>query len=197
MYLVTKYAAGGDLLHYCLSQENSRKWMNEERALHICLQLAQGLRDMHEVNLVHRDLKLLNVFMCDSSEMPRVKLGDLGLAVRLSPGESIIKRAGTVAFMAPEVLAEKATAFKSDIWSLGIIMYTLLVSHLPFTSDLYTEKRQKELLELEIPYEGADWESISPESVDCLKHMLIKDQKERYSIQDVLAHPCFSSMINK
>ena len=130
---------------------------------------------MHNANLVHRDLKLLNIFMCDSSEMPRVKLGDLGLAVRLSPGESIIKRAGTVAFMAPEVLAEKPTDFKSDIWSLGIIMYTLLVSHLPFTSDLYTEKRQKELLDLEIPYEGSDWESISPSCVDLLQHMLKKD----------------------
>ena len=142
-----------------------------------------GLRDMHEQNLVHRDLKLLNIFMCDSSEMPRVKLGDLGLAVCLKPGESIIKRAGTVAFMAPEVLAEQPTDFKSDIWSLGIILYTLLVSHLPFTSDLYTEKNQKELLQLEIPFEGADWDAISPPCVDLLKKMLVKDQTERYTIQ--------------
>ena len=141
-----------------------------------------GLRDMHEQNLVHRDLKLLNIFMCDSSEMPRVKLGDLGLAVCLKPGESIIKRAGTVAFMAPEVLAEQPTEFKSDIWSLGIILYTLLVSHLPFTSDLYTEKNQKELLELEIPFEGAEWDVISPACVDLLKKMLVKDQTERYTI---------------
>lgn len=57
--------------------------MNEERARHIFVQLAQGLLDMHNVGLVHRDLKLLNIFMCDATEKPRVKIGDLGLAVRL------------------------------------------------------------------------------------------------------------------
>jgi len=80
--------------------------MNEARAKHIFHQLALGLRDMHEQNLVHRDLKLLNIFMCDSTEMPRVKIGDLGLTVSLEPGDTIIKRAGTAAFMAPEVLLE-------------------------------------------------------------------------------------------
>lgn len=148
---------------------------------------------MHVQNLVHRDLKLLNIFMCDSSEMPRVKVGDLGLAVCLKPGESIIKRAGTVAFMAPEVLSEQPTDFKSDIWSLGVILYTLLVSHLPFTSDLYTEKNQKELLSLEIPFEGPDWDPISPACIEMLKNMLKKDQTERYNIQDIVTHPWFTS----
>ena len=148
--------------------------------------MALGLRDMHEQNLVHRDLKLLNIFMCDSSEMPRVKIGDLGLAVSLGPGESIIKRAGTVAFMAPEVIKEEPTDFKSDIWSLGVILYTLLVSHLPFKSELYTEKHQKTLLELEILYEGPEWEQISLPCVDLLKKMLSKDQNRRISIREVL-----------
>ena len=97
---------------------------------------------MHVQNLVHRDLKLLNIFMCDSSEMPRVKVGDLGLAVCLKPGESIIKRAGTVAFMAPEVLAEQPTDFKSDIWSLGCLLYEMAALQSPFYGQWQIKKGQ-------------------------------------------------------
>lgn len=61
---------------------------------------------MHDLRLVHRDLKLLNIFMCDATDKPRVKIGDLGLSARLMDGETIVKRAGTVAFMAPEVISE-------------------------------------------------------------------------------------------
>lgn len=54
--------------------------MSEKRAHHIFVQMAKGVRDIHQAGLIHRDLKLLNIFMCDRTEMPRVKIGDLGLA---------------------------------------------------------------------------------------------------------------------
>ena len=57
--------------------------MTEECARHIFVQIARGLHDMHSIGLMHRDLKLLNIFLCDSSETPRVKLGDLGLSALL------------------------------------------------------------------------------------------------------------------
>ena len=72
-------------------------------AKHIFNQVALGLRDMHEINLIHRDLKPLNIFVCDDSEMPRVKIGDLELAVQIEPGDKIIQKVGTKGFMAPEV----------------------------------------------------------------------------------------------
>ena len=89
-----------------MSQLENDCFMPEERALHIFKQIMYGLRDMHAVGLVHRDLKFLNIFMCDTSDAPRVKIGDLGLAVYLPPGANLIKRAGTTAFMAPEVVTD-------------------------------------------------------------------------------------------
>ena len=62
-----------------------------------------GLRDMHSQRLIHRDIKLLNIFVCDSTDMPRVKIGDLGLAVLLKPGQKLVQKVGTEGFMAPEV----------------------------------------------------------------------------------------------
>ena len=75
---------------------------------------------------------------------------------------------------------------------MGIILYTLVVSHLPFKSDIYSDKNQKTLLSLEIPFQGAEWDAISPACIQLLQLMLRKDQRQRLSISDVLAHPWLS-----
>ena len=79
-YIITKYAEGKDLLEYCLNQPNQDQWLSEKRTRHIFLQLAEGMRDMHRLGLVHRDVKLLNVFVCSEGRYPKIKLGDFGLA---------------------------------------------------------------------------------------------------------------------
>ena len=64
------------------------------------------MRDMHQWCLVHRDLKPLNIFLSDVSDMPQVKIGDLGFAALLKPGQKLTKRVGTKGFTAPEVAKE-------------------------------------------------------------------------------------------
>ena len=83
IFLVTKYARAGDLLTYCMHCEDPKNWMSVEQARHIFIQVAKGLQHMHHAGLIHRDLKPLNIFLCDNSEMPRVKIGDLGLSVSI------------------------------------------------------------------------------------------------------------------
>ena len=109
--------------------------------------------------------------MCDASEKPRVKIGDLGLAAYIEPGSVYIKRAGTTAFMAPEVMLDQPTCSKSDIWSLGMILYTLLASHLPFASKYY-QKADKELADRKIPFTDDVFKTLDPECVKLLKGML-------------------------
>ena len=108
--------------------------------------MALGLKDMHELQLMHRDLKLLNIFMSDDSDMPRVKIGDLGLAVQLAPDETINKKAGTIGFMAPEVVLDKPCDLKSDIYSLGVILYILFRTQLPHTSQCYERSNLKQTM---------------------------------------------------
>ena len=189
LYLVTKYASGGDLLQYCLAQDNSKQWMDEKRAKHIFAQLAQGLFDMHQVGLVHRDLKLLNIFLCDSTAYPRVQIGDLGLACKLRENQFIVKKAGTFAFMAPEVMLNQPANFKSDIWSLGIILFILIASRSPFDGHFFTKNRQAELLALEISFDHPVWQTVSPQCVSLLRGMLEKNQSNRFDIKQVLHHP--------
>jgi hypothetical protein len=77
-YIVTKFARGGDLLAYLGSQGVNR--LSESRAKKMVHQIAQGVRDIHAKGIVHRDLKHLNIFLSDSSESPKIKIGDFGLA---------------------------------------------------------------------------------------------------------------------
>lgn len=82
VYLITKFAEGGDLLQCCVTRQS----LSEECVRHIFTQISMGVHDLHQAGLVHRDLKFNNIFMCDRSEMPRVMIGDLGSAAFLKTG---------------------------------------------------------------------------------------------------------------
>ena len=97
---------------------------------------------MHSKEIVHRDLKHLNVFLSSSGSSPRIKIGDLDLACRLPYGKnsSIDLRGGTVPFFSPERVQNRPYGLKADIWSLGIILYSMLYGGVtPFESDSLDE----------------------------------------------------------
>ena len=75
----------------------------------------------------------MNIFLSDNSKSPRVKIGDFGFACKFRQGESIRSKSSTLNFMAPEVIREEQSDFKRDIWSLGVVLYTLLSAHTPFS----------------------------------------------------------------
>lgn len=88
---------------------------------------------MHKAKIVHRDVKHLNIFIKDVDASATIKIGDFGMASKLEKDQSIDKVAGTIAFMAPEVVENKPSDFKADVWSLGIILHHLVSSKLPFS----------------------------------------------------------------
>ena len=88
--------------------------------------MAIGLKDIHIENIVHRDIKHKNIFMSSISKTPKVKIADFGLACYLEDDECFVQEAGTVGYKAPEVILKEASGYKSDIWSLGCILYEQL-----------------------------------------------------------------------
>jgi serine/threonine protein kinase len=126
---VTKFADGGDLYEYCIQQTSL---IGEQRSQFIFKQLLNGVHDIHRRGLVHRDLKDQNIFCCDSLPYPRIRIGDFGYVKRLEPDQLAVERVGTFAFMAPEVLKKEASGHKADVWSLGVMLHTLVSSQLPF-----------------------------------------------------------------
>ena len=94
-------------------------------------QIVSSLKYLHKHNVIHRDLKLGNLFI--NNDM-RVKVGDFGLATKLTrPDERKKTICGTPNYIAPEILEGKnGHSFEVDIWSTGVILYTLLVGKPPF-----------------------------------------------------------------
>mmetsp|Transcript_6896 Transcript_6896/g.13734 ORF Transcript_6896/g.13734 Transcript_6896/m.13734 type:complete len:477 (+) Transcript_6896:465-1895(+) len=141
-YIVMEYCPGGDLLEWILDR---KKAMHEVDALRrIGVPLLDTLCHLHSLQIIHRDLKLENIFLDKDG---KVKLGDFGLTMcRLQ--ESAISPVGTVEYMAPEVVllppVEKIvqrqikpqdihpTDEKVDIWALGVTLYELVTGKLPF-----------------------------------------------------------------
>lgn len=135
--------------------------------------------------MIHRDLKLGNLFLNDKMEL---KLGDFGLATKLDfDGEKKHTICGTPNYIAPEILDGKCGhSYEVDVWSLGVIIYTLLIGKPPFeTPDVkttYKKIRQNN-------YTFPDHVPISDQSRSLITKILNLDPSKRPTISDIMEHP--------
>ncbi|XP_048004772.1 serine/threonine-protein kinase polo isoform X2 [Leguminivora glycinivorella] len=165
-----------------------RKAITEPETRFFMHQILEGVRYLHSHRIIHRDLKLGNLFLNDELH---VKIGDFGLASRIEfDGERKQTVCGTPNYIAPEILTRKGHSLEVDIWSLGCIMYTLLVGKPPFeTSSLKdTYKRIKEC-EYRIP------SSLRKPAVEMIVMQLQEDPLQRPSVDKLLQHQFFTSGI--
>jgi len=129
--IVMEYVNGGDLLHKIQDQKRKGHFLPESLVWSYLIQILQGLRTLHNMKIVHRDLKSANVFA--SNDGRTVKLGDLNVSKIVEAGMAHTQ-AGTPYYASPEVWDNKPYGFKSDIWSLGCIIYELCALVPPFRS---------------------------------------------------------------
>ena len=94
--------------------------------------------------------------------------------------------------MAPEVALEEPSDFKADVWSLGVILYALISSKVPFQGDDHEQTLDK-IINDPLEFGDESWEGVSGECKELLELMLEKDQNQRYGIKQVLSHPWFAS----
>jgi serine/threonine protein kinase len=105
-----------------------------DEALSLAIDIAKGLQEAHEKNIVHRDIKSANVMI---SRKGHGKITDFGLA-KLAGGTRVTKTGtmlGTAAYMSPEQVSGETADHRSDIWSLGVILHEMLTGRLPFVGD--------------------------------------------------------------
>ena len=156
-----------------------------EEALNIAIQTAQGLEAVHEKSVVHRDIKSANLMVTPQGQ---VKIMDFGLAqladlTRLTKTTTML---GTPAYMSPEQALREPTDRRTDVWSLGVVLYEMLTGHLPFEG----EREQAVLYAItnEEPEPVTALRSRLPTEIDAiLEKALAKKPEERYQhIADML-----------
>ncbi|XP_074136479.1 serine/threonine-protein kinase PLK1 [Sminthopsis crassicaudata] len=169
-----------------LELHKRRKAVTEPEARYYLRQIVLGCQYLHENKVIHRDLKLGNLFLNDEME---VKIGDFGLATRVEyDGERKRTLCGTPNYIAPEVLSKKGHSFEVDVWSIGCIMYTLLVGKPPFeTSCLKETYIRIKKNEYSIP------KHINPVAASLIQKMLRSDPASRPTINELLNDEFFSS----
>ena len=177
------------LLELCPNQSlnemlRRRKRLHELEVQCFTVQIISGLKYLHTHRVIHRDLKLGNLFINEKMEL---KLGDFGLATKLDfEGERKRTICGTPNYIAPEVLEGKAGhSYEVDVWSLGVIIYTLIIGKPPFeTSDVKTTYKRIRMNAYSFP----DHIPISDAAKDLITRILNSDPKKRPTLDEMLAH---------
>uniref|UniRef100_A0A8C8DV07 Serine/threonine-protein kinase PLK n=1 Tax=Oryzias sinensis TaxID=183150 RepID=A0A8C8DV07_9TELE len=169
-----------------LELHKRRKAVTEPEARYYMTQLLKGVHYLHSNKVIHRDLKLGNIFLNDDME---VKIGDFGLATKIEfDGERKKTLCGTPNYIAPEVLCKKGHSYEVDVWSLGCILYTLLVGKPPFeTSCLKDTYNRIKKNNYTIPWQ------INPAASALIKRMLHADPAQRPTITDLQTDEFFTS----
>ena len=150
--------------------------------------ISQYISALHDKNIIHRDLKLGNLFLGPNLE---IKCGDFGLATKLDhPEERKRTICGTPNYIAPEILDNKnGHSFEVDVWSIGVIMYTLLIGKPPFetTSVKTTYKRIRSNV-----YSFPTNVHISTAARSLIKSILHSKPEKRPTLHDMKQHDFFT-----
>ena len=219
--IIMEYINGGNLFSFV----KKRRKLSEKTAKFLFRQIIQGIKYIHEQNIVHRDIKLENLLIDLNNN---VKICDFGIGRKIKNKNQLLHdQCGTLMYMAPEILLSSKEKgyepFPVDIWSSGISLYIMLSGTLPFNyknkkneddeeeeeneeeEESFSEKSKSKKneednfkLQYSIVYkEPKKIEKISDEARDLLKGLLNKDPKKRLTCEQILNHPWLNNCKEK
>jgi serine/threonine protein kinase len=180
-FLVTELMNGGELFDRIASKVS----YNEDEARNVTRTLLKVLDFCHSKQVAHRDLKPQNLLLMSKVNDENIKVADFGFAKKLREDGHFVTQCGTPEYVAPEILNGVPYDTKSDMWSMGCILYALLGGYVPFYG-----KNQRELFR-EIrggKYEFHEeyWGHVSQDAKDLVASLLETFPKKRFSAQEAL-----------
>ncbi|XP_036727310.1 ribosomal protein S6 kinase alpha-2 isoform X3 [Balaenoptera ricei] len=189
VYLVMELMRGGELLDRILRQ----RYFSEREASDVLCTITKTMDYLHSQGVVHRDLKPSNILYMDESGNPEsIRICDFGFAKQLRAENGLLMTpCYTANFVAPEVLKRQGYDAACDIWSLGILLYTMLAGFTPFANgpDDTPEDILARIGSGKYALSGGNWDSISDAAKDVVSKMLHVDPHQRLTAVQVLRHP--------
>uniref|UniRef100_A0A668AR37 MAP/microtubule affinity-regulating kinase 3 n=1 Tax=Myripristis murdjan TaxID=586833 RepID=A0A668AR37_9TELE len=175
LYLIMEYASGGEVFDYLVSHGR----MKEKEARAKFRQIVSAVHYCHQKNIVHRDLKAENLLLDADSN---VKIADFGFSNEFTMGSKLDTFCGSPPYAAPELFqGKKYDGPEVDIWSLGVILYTLVSGSLPFDGQNLKELRERVLRgKYRVPfYMSTDCEGI-------LRRFLVLNPAKRCTLEQIM-----------
>ena len=171
-YILMEYCDGKNLKNFLDEYKKNNTLIEENIIYNIIKQICSGLKEIHEMKIVHRDLKPDNFFMNEKTE---IKIGDFGISKQLSSYTTQISntKAGSFYYTAPELMANGLFNTKSDMWSLGCIIYELLTLNIYFL-----DKFQNEIKRIDANIYNYKWQEL-------IDSLLQTDYNKRADIKKV------------
>ncbi|KAL7679272.1 putative protein kinase [Plasmopara halstedii] len=198
VHLVLELCTGGELFER-LAEKGA---YSEEDCVRHVRDMARAVQYLHECGIVHRDLKPENILLSNSDDHNAVvKVADFGLA-KIFAGTNLKTKCGTWGYSAPEMISGSGSTFgyddKVDSWSLGTILYILLCGYHPF--DPEGDRSDNEMIasikSCKFEFDDDGWATISNEAKDLVRHLLVLDPDDRFSMKQVLDHPWINGSIS-
>ena len=128
--IIVEYADGGDLSMKIKNQKKKNRYFEESQILDWFIQICLALHHMHKKHILHRDIKAQNIFLTINNI---IKIGDFGISKSL---DNTLEKArtviGTPYYISPEIIQNIPYSYKSDIWSLGVLLYEMVSLKVPF-----------------------------------------------------------------
>uniref|UniRef100_V9KFC3 Ribosomal protein S6 kinase n=1 Tax=Callorhinchus milii TaxID=7868 RepID=V9KFC3_CALMI len=187
-YLVMELLRGGELLE----RIKKRKQFNESEASRIMGKLVSAVSYMHDSGIMHRDLKPENILFSDESNDAAIKIVDFGFArVKPSDNQPLRTPCFTLHYAAPEFFKQNGYDESCDLWSLGVILYTMLSGQIPFQSEQRTvtpssaDEITRKIKEGDFSLKGEAWSSISQDAKELIKGLLTVDPNFRLKISSL------------
>ena len=186
--IVTEYADGGDLALTIKNQKN--EYFKESQILDYFTQICLAIKHIHTKHIIHRDLKSQNIFLTKNN---LVKLGDFGIAKNLSyTWQKAKTMIGTPYYLSPEIVNNKPYSFKSDIWSLGVLLYEMMALKMPFDANSLPMLTLKIIKGNYAPLP----QRFSHDIRDLVSQLLNVEPEKRPSIDEILKVPFIKNRIS-
>eukprot|EP00536_Pseudo-nitzschia_multiseries_P005552 jgi/Psemu1/254593/estExt_Genewise1Plus.C_1040074 len=178
-YLVREYMDGGNVFF----QLSKKTKYTEENAKELTRSLLRAVQCMHDSGIAHRDLKPQNLLLRLEGGDSHIKVADFAFARRVHAPNCLTSRCGSPTFVAPEILKNIPHDHRVDLWSVGVIIYLLLVGYPPFVqetqADLFTQIRT-----CNWKFYKEDWENISADARDLIESLLVADPEQRWTASE-------------